>query len=145
MGVKLEMKKRLWLAASLLVIVALLVGGCASTAIKPLTDTEKDTMIEIALNTPEALRYLENESKYTTEVGWAAIGWRDSEATGWVRLDYEEIADGKLPSDIVYPGQTVTIHPRVIIRVGEPVGKFIYVAFDRETKEVVDVQLAPGR
>jgi len=53
--------------------MALLVGGCGQPkGIKPLTDEEKDRFIEIALNTPEALRYLENESKYSTEVRWVA-------------------------------------------------------------------------
>ena len=140
-----KIREKLYFVASLLVVVALVTGGCASKGIKPLTDDEKDTMIEIALNRPEVSKWLETADKYTTEVGWVAIGWSNGKATGWSRLDYEEIADGNLPSDITYPAQTVTIHPRVNIRVGEPVRLFIYVAFDRETKEVVDVQLAPGR
>ena len=102
-------------------------------------------MIEIALNTPEALRYLENESKYEIEVKWVALGWKNSKATEWHPLDYEEIADGKLPSDRLYLSQTVTIHPQVYIRVGEPVRMFISVAFDRETEKVVHVELLPGR
>jgi len=134
-----------WLAASLLVITALVVSGCASKGIEPLTDKEKDAMIEIALNHPDVSKWLEGADIYKTEVGWAAIGWDDGKATGWTRLDYEDIADGKLPSDITYPSESVSIHPRVIIRVGEPARLFVYVAFDRETQEVVDVQLAPGR
>ena len=140
------MKQRLWLAASLLVIMALLVGGCGQPkGIKPLTDKEKDRFIEIALNTPEALRYLENESKYEIEVRWVALGWEDSKATEWHPLDYEEIADGNLPSDVLYLSQTVTIHPEVYIRVGEPVRLSISVAFDRDTQEVVHLELLPGR
>ena len=70
----------LWLAASLLVAVALLMAGCAGhpegmKTLRWLTDNEKDRVIEIALNTPEALRYLENESKYEIEVRWVALGW----------------------------------------------------------------------
>lgn len=128
-----------------IIILGISFGGCTSEGIKPLTDDEKTAMIETALAYPEVEKWLETADKYTTEVGWAAIGWSDGKATGWSRLDYEEIADGNLPSDIAYPGETVTIHPRVNIRVGEPARLFIYVAFDRETKEVVDVQLAPGR
>ncbi|MFC2051790.1 hypothetical protein ACFLT4_03585 [Chloroflexota bacterium] len=139
------MKKRLWLTASVLV-VALLVGGCGNPrGVKPLTDKEKDRFIEIVLNTPEALRYLGSESKYEIEVKWVALGWKDSKATEWHPLDYEEIAGGNLPSDRLYLSESVTIHPQVYIRVGDPVRMFISVAFDRETQEVVHVELLPGR
>ena len=139
------MKQRLWLAASLLAIAALLIGGCASRGIEPLTEDEKDRFIEIALNHPEVSKWLETAEVYSTEVGWSAVGWSDSKATGWSRLEYEEIADGNLPSDRTFPSESVTINPDVHIRVGEPVGKHIHVAFDRKTKEVSAVQLMPGR
>lgn len=141
----MKLRKRLWLAASLLLIMTLLVGGCASKAIKPLTGDEKDAMIEIALAHPEVSKWLETADVYSTEVGWAAVGWNNSEATGWARLEYEEIADGNLPSDRAFPSQTTSIHPDVHILVGEPVRLHIHVAFNRETKEVVAVQLQPGR
>ena len=143
----MEVRKGLWLATSLLVVVALLVGGCVghSKGIKPLTDDEKDRLVEIALNTPEALRYLENESKYEIEVTWVALGWKNSKAGEWHPLDYEEIADGNLPSDRLILAESVTIHPQVYIRVGEPVRMSISVAFDRETEKVVHVELLPGR
>ena len=139
------MKNRLWVVTSLLVIVALLVGGCASKGIKPLTDEEKSTMIEVALAHPEVSKWLETADVYSTEVGWSAVGWNDSRATGWAHLEYEEIADGNLPSDRTFPSESTSIHPDVHIRVGEPAGKHIHVAFDRETREVVAVQLMPGR
>ena len=140
------MTKRLWLAVSLLVVTALLVGSCGNPrGIKPLTDAEKDRFTEIALNTPEALRYLANESKYETEVRWVALGWENSKAVEWHPLNYEEIADGNLPSDVLILAESVTIHPQVYIRVGEPVRMSISVAFDRETEKVVHVELLPGR
>ena len=52
-------------------------------------------MIEIALAHPEVSKWLETADVYSTEVGWSAVGWNDSEATGWARLEYEEIADCK--------------------------------------------------
>ena len=139
------MKKRLWLTMSLLLVTVLIISGCASKAIKPLTDDEKDTMIEIALNHPEVSKWLETASVNSTEVGWVTIAWGDSQAVGWYRMDYEDIADGSPPSDITYITDKVTIHPQIYIRVGEPVRMFISVAFDRETKKVVHVELLPGR
>ena len=140
------MKKMLWPIVSLLVLTSLLMGGCTSKAIKPLTDDEKETMIEIALAHSEVSKWLKTADVYSTEVGWSAVGWNDSEATGRAILEYEEIADGNLPSDRAFPAkQRVTINPEVRIRVGEPAGKHLYVAFDREKKEVLAVQLAPGR
>ncbi len=140
------MKKRLYLPAILLISIAILVGGCGSPkAIKPLTDAEKEKMIEIALADPEVSKWLDTEDVYSTEVGWSAVGWNDSEATGWARLEYEEIADGKLPTDRVFPSDRVTINPDVHISVGEPAGKHLHVAIDREKMEVVNVELMPGR
>jgi len=91
-----RMRKGLWLAASLLMVMALLVGGCAQPAPSPqpapvtgvlpaehptdfpenlkwLTEDEKVRLIEIALNTPKAQECLEQESEYTTRLSWAAL------------------------------------------------------------------------
>lgn len=137
---------RLWLATILLTIASLLLGGCGGPkGIKPITDREIDEMLEIALAHPDVSRWLETADVYSTEVGWSAVGWNDSEATGWAHLEYEEIADGKLPTDRVFPSEKVTINPDVHIRIGEPAGMHLHVAIDREKMEVVAVQLMPGR
>ena len=93
----------------------------------------------------EVAKWMGDTSVYKIEVGWAAVGWNDSEATGWSRLEYEEIADGNLPTDRVFPSERVTINPDVHIRVGVPARLHIHASFDRETREVVAVQLMPGR
>lgn len=141
-------KKNMLLSVLITVLVAVLASsftGCTQKGIKPLTDDEKSAMIEIALAHPEVSKWLETANVYSTEVGWSAVGWNNSEATGWVRLEYEEIADGNLPSDRAFPSESTSIHPDVHIRVGEPARLHIHVAFDREKKEVVAVQLMPGR
>jgi len=119
--------------------------ACTQQGIKPLTDDEKNTMIEIALAHPEVSKWLDTADVYSVEVSWSAVGWNNSEATGLAHLEYEDIADGDLPSDRVFPSESTSINPDVHIRVGEPTGKHIHVAFDRESKEVVAVQLMPGR
>ncbi len=114
-------------------------SGCFGKpkGIRPLTDAEKDRFTEIALNTSEALRYLENENKYEIEVKWVALGWKNSKAVEWHPLDYEEIADGNLPSDVLILSESATIHPQVYIRVGEPARMFISVAFDQDARRVL--------
>jgi len=120
-------------------------GGCTSKGIKPLTDDEKDTMTEIALAHPEVSKWLETADVYSAEVGWSAVGWKDGKATGYALLEYEEIADGNLPSDRTFPSESTSINPHVYIRVGETARLHIHVTFDREAKEVMAVQLMPGR
>ena len=139
---RLEVRNRLWLAASLLVILALLVGGCAGQpkSIKPLTDNEKNRLIEIALNTPEASAWLEKESTYKADVRWIAIRWENSKAVGWAVLDYEDIADGTPPQ---FVWESATIYPRVLIRFGEPERTHVMVAIDRDTEQVVLVERLP--
>jgi len=104
--VSFRLKKRLLLLISLLVTASLLMGGCTSKAIKPLTDDEKDTMTEIALAHPEVSKWLETADVYSAEVGWSAVGWKDGKATGYALLEYEEIADGNLPSDRTFPSES---------------------------------------
>ena len=137
----------LWsvLITILIIILGSSFGGCTQKGIKPLTDDEKAAMIEIALAHPEVQKWLETADVYSTEVGWSAVGWNNGEATGRAILQYEEIADGNLPSDRAFPAQRATINPEVHIRVGETARMHLYVAFNRDKKEVLAVQLAPGR
>jgi len=144
-GVRLDMRQRLWLAISLLVVIALLMGGCASTTIKTLTGSEKNTMVRVALAHPEVAKWLETAEVYGVEVGWSIVSWNNSEATGWARVAYEEIADGSFPPDKLFPPESTSIHPDVLIRLRVPVGMHIHIAFDRKTIEVVAVQFLPGR
>jgi len=124
-GVRLKMRKRLWLVASLLVILSLLIGGCAQPAPNPqpapvsgvlpaehptdfpenlrwLTDEEKERAIEIALNTPKAQECLEKESEYTTRLNWAALFPSGSGEgySGYQIFEYEIVAEG-IPRGVV--------------------------------------------
>lgn len=74
----------------LLVLIALLAGGCAPKSninqesnLRWLTNEEKSKSIEIALSTPEATSLLEQQEVHTAEVDWIAIEWDGSRATGW--------------------------------------------------------------
>ena len=90
------MKKKRWLRSAFIIVLIALLGssfaGCNQKGIKPLTDDEKSAMIEISLAHPEVAKWLPTADVYSTEAGWSAVGWNNSEATGWARLEYEEIA-----------------------------------------------------
>ena len=135
------MRKGLWSATGLLVIMALIVGGCGGRpeGIGPLTDNEKARLIEIALNTPEVSAQLKIESVYKADVRWIAIVWQNSKAVEWWVLDYEEVADG-YPQ---YVSESAVIYPRVLIRFGEPERVHVQVVVDRETEKVILTQRLP--
>ena len=132
------MGKRLWVAASLLVIPALLVGGCAGhpkgmNSLRWLTDDEKDRVIEIALNSPKALEWKKRESKYEVELEWIGITWANSETSSVSTYHYEEMEKAKelfQRSESVFPG--------VRIYFGEPPEWSVDVAVDLDTKTAID-------
>ena len=109
-------------------------------AIKTLTGSEQNTMVRVALAHPEVSKWLETAEVYGVEVGWSIVSWNNSEATGWARVAYEEIADGSFPPAKLFPPESTSIHPDVLIRLRNPPRMHIHIAFDRKTIEVVAVQ-----
>lgn len=158
------MREVLYLGISLILIATVFASGCSesppeeyneppespeefenprwfSDSMRWLTDDEKDKVIEIALNTPEALRQQEGDSIYKTELGWIAIVWEDSESATWWALDYETVETG-IPA---YVPKSAVIYPRVLIHWGEPEKWQVMVAVDLETEEAVLVEENPAR
>lgn len=157
------MRKVLYLGTSLILIAAVFAGGCPepppeernepehpeefesprwfSDSMRWLTDGEKDKVIKIALNTPEASRQQERESIYKTELGWIAIVWENSEPAAWWALDYETVEAG-IPA---YVPKSAVIYTRVLIHFGEPEKWQVMVAVDLETEEAVLVEENPAR
>ena len=159
------MKKGLWLVANLLVIVALLAGGCTQSAPNPqpapvseilpaehptdfpknlrwLTEEEKSRLIEIALNTPKAQECLEKESEYTTRLSWAALmpSSTGEGYSGYQIFEYEIVEKG-IPRgtvDVTPPGS-----PERIVSVGVPEDAEIYpdvtIVFGEPAKWIVCV------
>ena len=136
---------RQWLRFTmiLLVLIALLAGGCAPKSninqepnLRWLTDEEKSKAIEIALSTPEATSLLEQREVYTAEVDWIAIGWDGSRATWWHVLDYDVVAEG-VPE---FVPESAVIYPKVFLRFGDPVQQQVMVAVDLEAEETVLVE-----
>lgn len=153
------MRKRLWLAVSLLVVMALLVGGCAGQpegmkSLRWLTEAEKAKVIEIALNTPQALKQLEKYSQYKTDLSWIAIVWDNSEYSEYWGLDYEWVEEEILPPlpkdmPLVVVMSTVPesaeFYSRVVINLGEPPQWQVMAAINPDTGKVALVEENPFR
>ena len=119
-----------------------------------LTDAEKDRVIEIALNTPEALKQLEKDSHYETRLSWIAIVWRNSEYSEYRGLDYEWVEEEILPPppDNLPPGVVLSTVPesaefysRVVINFGEPPQWQVMAAINPDTGKVALVEENPFR
>ena len=159
-----KVRKGLWLAAGLLVAVALLVGGCVGQPrgmkdVRWLTEDEKNRVIEIALHTPEAERAREEYGpQYTASLDWVAIVWGNSEYSEWRSFDYDIVETG-------VPRGTVEINPEgssekirvegvsesaefyswVVINFGGPPQWQVYVAVNPDTGKVALVEENPFR
>jgi hypothetical protein len=95
-----------------------------------LTEEEKNTVIEIALDTAEANGWLGNEDKYRVGLSWKAI-WDG----GYRVFPYEVVEEG-FPS-YVPAEEAEFIYPNVTIWPGEPAETVISIAVDLDRKEVV--------
>jgi len=164
-GGEVEVKKRLLLAASFLVVMALLMGGCTEPVPTPapvsevlpaehptdfpehlrwLTDEEKDKLIEIALSTPSALEWRQKESQYKTSISWIALNPNPygEGYSGYRRFEYGIVAEG-IPRgtvDITPPGS-----PERIVSVGVPEDAEIYpdvtIGFGEPDEWVISVAI----
>jgi hypothetical protein len=108
--------------------------------LRPLTDEEKDRVVEIALSTPEAAEWREKGTKYRAELIWYTPQdpmAKDSRmlSYGYYKALYETYSKlywrpGKLSKTAVW-------YPGVRIGFGEPQQFVVEVAVDLETGEVV--------
>jgi len=160
------MKKRLWMAVLLLMVVILLMGGCTKEAaeshpspaspapasevlpaehpegmksLRWLTDAEKEKVIEIALNTPEAAGARETYSLYETSLRWVAIVWHNHGAELW-GLDYECIKDEGVPANVP---ESAEFYSQVVFDFGEPPQLELRVAINPDTGKVAYVEGDP--
>ena len=118
--------------------------GWFSDNLRCLTDEEKNRMIEIALNTPEALEWLDELGTYEARLSWIAVIWEGEEGGSinqyWV-LDYDVAEDG-IPASV---SNSARIYSRVLINFGEPPRWMVSVAVDPDTGTVVLVEEYPYR
>ena len=157
------MRRTLWLLISLLIVMALLVGGCTEPTSSPqpapvsegpsaghpqgmksprlLTDEEKEKVIEITLKTPEALKQLEKDSHYNTKLSWIAIVWENSEYSEWRGIKY----DWKTDPNLGLVSGEAEFYSRVVINFGEPPQWQVMAAINPDTGKVALVEENPFR
>jgi len=139
-------KRGLGLIAALLVTVTVLAGGCGGPeAIPPLTEDDKNAMMEIALADQQVSKWLDEADGYTVDERWVVIAWEGSKAVGWYWMEYEDIKDGTPPADRKYVTDDVTISPELYFHIGEPARMFISVIFDSDMEKIISVEPQPGR
>jgi hypothetical protein len=140
------MRRTLWLVVILLLVVVLPMAGCAGhpkgmKSLRWLTDAEKEKVIEIAMNTREALKQLEKDSHYDAKMSWIAIVWNDSEVSEWRGIAYDWEKDPNLS----LVSETAEFYSQVVINFGEPPQWQVYVAVNPDTGKAVFVHENPFR
>lgn len=132
---------KLRLVTSLLVAVALLVGGCSAEpeSIEPLTDGERERLVEIVLAVPEVSEQVEKGSLYELEVKWVALVQEGSEVVDWGVLTDEEVEMG-IPHGFL---SSVTIYPGVLVHFLSPERLQYVVVVDLDEEEVMHVEMVP--
>ena len=154
------MQKKIWLTITLLLATALITSGCApennttatetmTTTItktetitattqygytQPLTESEKQALIDIALSTPGA-EYLAQQYGYQVDMRWMVIT-SFNEATGKPYRQVYELDDYERLSHI--PNYAI-VYPAVLIRYGEPQQRQLRISIDRTSGEVMMV------
>ncbi len=132
------MRKRIWLVASLLVVIVFLAVGCSHPkgmdSLRWLTDAEKENVIEIALNTSAAVEASEAYGVYTTELRWVAIYWFKGRAVLW-EMDYDIVETG-LPEGT---SEEFRFYSEVVIDFGEPPQEELRVAINPDTGKVANI------
>ena len=133
--------KKLWLLISLIVVAALLVGGCIAKpkGVEPLTDEERDRLVEIALDVPEVSEQMEKATAYKLEVKWVALVYKGSEVVDWGVLTDEEAETG-VPQGFL---SSFTIYPGVLVRFLSPERLQFIVVVNLDEEEVTHVEKVP--
>ncbi|MBI2836197.1 MAG: hypothetical protein HYX85_00695 [Chloroflexi bacterium] len=130
------------LATALIISCAGLASSPAGLKIpRELTDAQKNRVIEIAMNTPEAKARLQKDASYKTYLGWIAVVWKDSGYSEWRAIDYEWETDPNLG----LVSKEAVFYSRVVVNFGEPPTWQAMVAINPLTGKVALVEEYPYR
>lgn len=136
--------KKLFLILAMLVLGLILVSisctrNSTTSNFHPLSEAEKEKVIQIALDTPEASAQLQKGLKYTASLDWVGIVWVGTHASEEWGFDYDAVEKG-IPSNIP---QSAIIYSRAQLSFGEPPEVLIRVAVDIPTEKAVFVESYP--
>jgi hypothetical protein len=128
------------MALCLLMLAALLAGGCARKTSGPdtprqLTEGEESQVVEIALSAPEVSEWLEKSVEYRTELSWFAQ--TDSDWRSW-GYDMDFIASIEMPPDVAFRW-----YPGAIVGIGSPQQRIISVIVDLDEDRAVHIVSQP--
>jgi hypothetical protein len=109
----------------------------AIPALKQLTDTEKAKVVDVALNSPEAVAWLQGRTDYRLgEVEWYAIVFEDGRASSWSIVHPGSTSNGLPPPLATQP---VSYYPGITIAVGAGTIYQMQIAVNLETGKAVMV------
>ena len=131
---------------TILSIAGVLLAGCGGPpegldSPRDLTDEERKTVIEVALNTPEAQKWLEQGIQYTTDMNWLAIVWDGKQWTGYYHIDTQWQTDPNLKN----VPEAAVFYPYVLLKFMEPADWQIAIAVDLDREEPVLVHEYPSQ
>jgi hypothetical protein len=135
------------LIAGLLCGLIVGVSGCSShpegmKEFRKLTEEEKDRLVEIAFDTPEAEQSLEKYDEYSIALFWGYLNWRlkDGEYQAGGSQLIQDTGFGENPFS-ENERDDCDLYYFVILFFGEPSKESVTVAINPDNEEVANVQI----
>jgi hypothetical protein len=111
--------------------------SAASSQPRNLTDLEKQKVVQIAFNIPQALAWLQGRNDYrVSNIDWYAINVQDGKVGSWGTITQGTDGDWSPPP---FPSEPVSYYPGVTIAVGEDTIYQMQIAVDLEAEKTVMV------
>jgi hypothetical protein len=140
----MKMKKLSIITISLIAAV-LLISGCGGPPegmkeFRRLTEEEKERLVEIALDTEDAKRSLEQHNSYVVFFGWAEITWQKPEGEYIPREIHITSEDELDENQVQNLGEDGELYVDVIFYFGEPSRVRLDVIINPDTGEIIHVE-----
>jgi hypothetical protein len=104
-----------------------------------LTEEEKDRMVEIALDTPEAKTALDTFNTYSVTFGWGYVQWLKHKGEDRVTPPNVIIDEGQEENPVPESEREGELFSEVMLYFGDPSKEMVSVAINPDTEEVARV------